>query len=107
METNGNDMYMIIVTVHDLKIMRALGNTVDLEPRNCCISFRCKTITQGLSIKRRFVLIVGRKSSEGNIIRNNGLPHRETARKDRSISLKNFVRSQTSDVELASTTVFH
>ena len=46
---------MIIVTDHDPKIMHALGNVVDLGPRNRCNYIRCKDIARGLSIKRRFV----------------------------------------------------
>ena len=47
---------MIIVTDNDPKIMHALGNVVDLGPRNFCNSVRCKDIAQGISSKRRFVL---------------------------------------------------
>ena len=36
--------------------MHALGNAVDLGPRNCCHSIKCKDFAQGLSSKRRFVL---------------------------------------------------
>ena len=96
MGKNGNDyMYMITIIDHDHpKIMHALGNAVDLGLRNCCNSIRCKDIAQGLSIKRRFVLIsyiyvpfavpqplVESKYFEENIIINHGLPHRETPRK--------------------------
>ena len=57
MEKNGNDyIYMIIVTDHDPNIMHALGNVVDLGPRNYCNSIRCEDIAQGLSIERRFAL---------------------------------------------------
>ena len=59
MERNGND-YIDLITVedHDPKIMHALGNAVDLGPRNCCrsIIIRCKDIAQDLSSKRPFVL---------------------------------------------------
>ena len=44
---------------------------------------------------------------ENSIIRNRGLPRRETPRKDGPISPKFFVRLQSSDVELAGTTRLH
>ena len=48
---------MITVTDHDPEIMPALGNVVDLGPRSCCNSIRCKDIAHGLQRKqRRFVL---------------------------------------------------
>ena len=54
----GNDYIdMMTVTDHDPEIMHALGNAVDLGPRNCCNCIRCKDIAWGLSSKRRFVLI--------------------------------------------------
>ena len=48
---------MMTVTGHDPEIMHALGNAVDLGPRNCCNCIRCKDIAQGISSKRRFLLI--------------------------------------------------
>ena len=119
---NGNDYNrdMIIVTDHDPKIMHALGNVVDLGPRNCWNFIRCKYIAQGLSCKRRFVLsymyiyippgvpepLVESKSFEENIIRNHGLPHRETPRKDGPNSPKLFLRSHISGVDIAGITAF-
>ena len=51
--------------------------------------------------------VVESKSFEENNTRNHELPHRETPRKDGSNSLRFFLRSQISDVELAGTTGFH
>ena len=117
---NGNDYIDLIpVKDHDPKIMHALGNAVDLGPRNCYHSIRCKDIAQDLSSKRRFVLsyiyipfavpesLVESKSFEENFIRNRGLPHRETPRKDGPNFLKLFLRSQISDIDVAGTTGFH
>ena len=96
---------MIIITDHNPKIMHALGNVVDLGPRNCCYSIRCKEIAQGLSSNRRFVLsyiyvtlavsepLDESKSFDENIIRNHGFPHRETPRKDGPNFPNLFLRS--------------
>ena len=93
---------MITVEYHDPKIMHALGNVVDLEPRNCCNYVRCKGIAQGLPRKRRLVLsyiyiplavpepLFENKYFEENTIKNHGLPHRETPRKTGPISPNHF-----------------
>ena len=120
MEKHGKDhIDMIPVTDDDPKIMHALGNVVDPGPRNYCNSIRCNYITQGLSSKRRFELsyiyipfvvqeqLVESKSFVGNIIRNHGLPRRETPRKDGPNSPKQFFRSRVQTSMLTGTTGFH
>ena len=99
--------------------MLALGNIVDLGFRSCCNSIRCKEIGQGLSSKRRFVLswiyipfavpepLVESKHLKENIIRNHGLPHRETPRIDGHYSSILFLHSQISDVDVAGTFGFY
>ena len=117
---NGNDYRdIIIVTNHDPKIMHASGNVVDPGPRNCCNSIRCTDIAQDLSTKRHFVLtyiyvplavpepLVESKSFEENVIKNHGLPYRETPRKDGPNLPELVLRSQISDVDVVGSSEFH
>ena len=68
MEKYGKDYIdMITVTDHDPEIVHALGNAVDLGPRNCCNCIRCKDIAQGISNKSRsFVEVESWWSNEFN-----------------------------------------
>ena len=111
---------MMTVTDHDPKIMHALGNAVDLGPRNCCNCIRCKNIAQGISNKRRFVIIyiyINPLRSRSRWLKASLLREIsseitrfrivKTPRKDRPNSPKLYLRSQNSDVDIAGTTGFH
>ena len=119
MGTNGNDYIDIItVTDHDPEMMHALGNAVDLGPRNCCNCIRCKHIAQGISNKRRFVLIhiqhINPLRSRSRLLKASLLRKIsskitsfrivKTPRKDGPNFPKLYICSHNSDVELAVTT---
>ena len=108
------------VTDHDPEIMHALRNAVDLGHRNCCNCNRCKDIAQGISNKRRFVLIyiyINPLRSRSRLLKVRLLWEMsseitsfrvvKTPIKDGPNSPKLYLRSQNSDVELAGTTGFH
>ena len=111
---------MLTVTDHDPEIMHALGNAVDLGPRNCCNCIRCKNIAQGISNKRLFVLIYiyinllrsRRRWLKASLLREISSEITrfrivKTPRKDGPNSPKLYLRSQNSDVDIAGTPGCH